>query len=492
MKFKISFTLSIVALAALLVVACSTDESISPSGEVSTETDEQGYLKNIVPAEGGTVNITFSTNCDWKALCYDSDFHVTIMPESGRAGENTIAVTLPENTSTEWDRSCDINIVSTDGTYIFDVSIIQDKKALLQLSQKEIDFKQQSSMKSITITSNKKFEVIVDEDSKSWLKAEIDGNQSEGNVSTLKISVTTNESLDSRQGTITIKLGNVEEQISVVQKGGVIFDTELLLDDKILNKGSNTQYDFWYTVPPKQSTFTLKIKSNINWDCTLPNADWIAFNNTEFNSKDDELTFSLAQQTSGVLEDRTVEFAFKCDNGDIKTLGFEQRGWGVTIYVHNGEKLSEKYEEIEDGYIVTSLYITGGTLDDRAYRNVQSVTISGVETVPNYFCYYCKNLLRLSLGDGITKIGTSAFEGCSKIISSISIPKTVTYIGDRAFLCYRSYPRVTCYNPMPPTLGSDVFHNGTGMGILSVPLGSKPRYKVNSSWSKQFDQIEEF
>lgn len=80
MKFKISFTLSIVALAALLVVACSTDESISPSGEVSTETDEQGYLKNIVPAEGGTVNITFSTNCDWKALCYDSDFHVTIMP----------------------------------------------------------------------------------------------------------------------------------------------------------------------------------------------------------------------------------------------------------------------------------------------------------------------------------------------------------------------------------------------------------------------------
>lgn len=490
MNFKISF---IIALAALLITGCSTDEPVSPSGEISTETDEQGFLKNVVPAEGGTIDFTFSTNCDWNAVCYNSDFHVDIMPESGKAGENTIAVTLPENTSSEWDRSCDINIISTDGTYLFAVRIMQDKKALLQLSQTKIDFEQEASMQSIKVTANKEFEIIVGEEAKSWLKAEIKESQSKANVSTLEISTTTNESLDSRQGTITIKSGKVEEHISVLQKGGIIFDTELLLNGEELSSSSQSNHSIQYSVSPKQNTYTLKIKSNIDWDCTLPSADWITFNNTEFDSKDDELTFSITQQTSGVLEYRTVEFAFKCDNGDVNILRFEQRGWGVTVYVSGGEKLSQKYSEVEEGYIVTGLYITGGTLDDRVYDNVQSISISGVETVPNYFCYYCgENLSKLSLGDGITKIGTSAFEGCSKIISSISIPKTVTYIGDRAFLCYRSYPRVTCYNPTPPTLGSDVFHDGVGMGILSVPLGSKPKYKANSSWSKQFDQIEEF
>lgn len=489
MNFKISF---IIALAALLITGCSTDEPVSPSGEISTETDEQGFLKNVVPAEGGTIDFTFSANCDWNAVCYDSDFHVNIMPESGKAGENTIAVTLPENTSSEWDRSCDINIISTDGTYLFAVRIMQDKKALLQLSQTKIDFEQEASIQSIKVTANKEFEIIVDEEAKSWLKAEIKESQSKANVSTLEISTTTNESLDSRQGTITIKSGKVEEHISVLQKGGIIFDTEILLNDEALSSSSQSNHSIQYSVSPKQNTYTLKVKSNIDWDCTLPSTDWIVFNNTEFDSKDDELTFSITQQPSGVLEDRTVEFTFKCDNGDIRALEFEQRGWGVTVYVHDGEKLSQKYREIEDGYVVTSLYITGGTLDDSANKSVRSVSISGVETVPNNFCLNCENLSRLSLGNGITKIGTSAFQNCSKIMSSISIPKTVTYIGDRAFLCYRSYPRVTCYNPTPPTLGSDVFHDGTGMGILSVPLGSKPKYKANSSWSKQFDQIEEF
>ena len=489
MNSKISF---IIALAALLVTGCSTDEPVSHSGEISTETDEQGFLKNVVPAEGGTINFTFSTNCDWNAVCYDSDFHVDIMPKSGKAGENTITVTLPENTSTEWDRSCDINIISTDGTYLFAVRIMQDKKALLQLSQTKIDFEQEASTQSIKVTANKEFEIIVDEETKSWLKAEIKESQSKANVSTLEISTTTNESLDSRQGTIIIKSGNVEEQISVLQKGGIIFNTELFRNGEALSSSSQSNNHIQYSVSPKPNTYTVKIKSNIDWDCTLPNADWIIINNTEFDGKNGEVTFSVTQQDAGVLEDRTDEFAFECDNGDVKILKFEQRGWGVTVYVSDGEKLSQKYKEVEEGYIVTGLYITGGTLDEDADISVRTVSISGVETVPNNFCLNCENLSRLSLGDGITKIGTSAFQNCSKIISSVSIPKTVTYIGDRAFLCYRSYPRVTCYNPTPPTLGSDVFHDGTGMGILRVPLGSKPKYKANSSWSKQFDQIEEF
>lgn len=488
MKFRFLFAAFIVAL----ITSCSTDEPVNPSGELSTETDEQGCLKNIIPAKGGTVDAAFSTNCDWKAVSYNSDFYIDIVPDAGKAGENAIAITFPENTSTEWDRYGAIGIVSTDGIYLFDIGLMQEKRTLLQLSEHEIDFEQKESIKTVKITSNKEYEIIIDDEAQSWLKAEVNENSNNANTSTLNISTTTNESLDSRQGVITIKSRDIEEQISITQKGGIIFDMELFLNGKKITESSHSDNSIHYIVSPKQNTYTLKIKSNMNWNCTLPNADWITFNNKKTNGKNDELAFSLTQQAPSVLEDRIVEFTFKCDNGDIKTLGIEQAGWGVTVSVHNGERLSQKYDEVEEGYIVTSLYITGGTLDENANKSVRSVSISGVETIPNNFCYYCEDLSSLSLGNGITKIGTSAFQGCSKIIESISIPKTVTYIGDRAFLCYRSYPRVTCHNPIPPVLGTNVFHEGVGMGVLSVPLGSKPKYKANSSWSKQFDQIAEF
>lgn len=491
MKLKVLFTAFVAILAILSVIGCSPEEeSVAPSGEILTEINEDGFLKNVVPSEGGTVDLTFSTNCDWIAV-YDSDFYVDIEPASGKLGENTITATFPKNTSIEWDRSCYIDIVSTDGVYMFSIGITQEKKALLQLSQTDISFEQQTTLQSVEIKSNKEFEIVVDEEAKSWLKAEVDPSQNEGNTSTLEISATTNESLDSRQGIIIVKSGNVEEQITVTQKGGVIFDTELSLNGEVIDKGLSDN-DIWYCVSPKQNTYILKIKSNISWNCTLPSAGWITFDDTEFNGKDGELAFSLTQQASDELESRTVEFDFVCDNGNVQTIKFEQDGWGVTVYVHDGEKLSQKYAELEEGYIVTSIYVTGGTLDVGARSSVRSVSISGVEIVPNNFCSNCENLSSLSLGNGITKIGASAFQNCSEIISSISIPETVTYIGDRAFLCYRSYPRVTCYNPTPPTLGSDVFHDGRGMGILSVPLGSKPKYKANSSWSGQFDQIKEF
>ncbi|WP_289744864.1 leucine-rich repeat protein, partial [uncultured Duncaniella sp.] len=122
----------------------------------------------------------------------------------------------------------------------------------------------------------------------------------------------------------------------------------------------------------------------------------------------------------------------------------------------------------------------------------RSVSISNIENIREGFCERCDNLTSISLSN-VKKIGARAF--LEHKCSSLSIPSSVTYIGDRAFLRYGTgawYPYVTSYNPTPPTLGSWVFHDGTGSGVLKVPMGSKPKYKANSSWSKQFDIFEEF
>ena len=55
----------------------------------------------------------------------------------------------------------------------------------------------------------------------------------------------------------------------------------------------------------------------------------------------------------------------------------------------------------------------------------------GVKDIPDYFLSRCTNLETLEIGNGITKIGKHAFEQTA--ITSITIPDSVTSIGEQAF-----------------------------------------------------------
>jgi hypothetical protein len=66
------------------------------------------------------------------------------------------------------------------------------------------------------------------------------------------------------------------------------------------------------------------------------------------------------------------------------------------------------------------------------------------------------SLTTLSIGNSVTNIGQRAFLGCSTLTTSVTIPSSVTYIGDYGFaVCFRV--PAFFFQGNPPTVGPDAF-----------------------------------
>ena len=90
----------------------------------------------------------------------------------------------------------------------------------------------------------------------------------------------------------------------------------------------------------------------------------------------------------------------------------------------------------------------------------------------------------------MTSIGEQAFEEC-RGLSSITIPNSVTNIGNYAFYIYSNLTSVISEIKNPFEIKEDVFSSDTySKASLTVPNGSKAKYQSTSSWSK-FSKIEE-
>ena len=184
-------------------------------------------------------------------------------------------------------------------------------------------------------------------------------------------------------------------------------------------------------------------------------------------------------------------------------------------------------------YEYRGLAAYGRTYGDNKGANISISNITfgeHVTTIPNYLCQYTK-IKEITIPNTITSIGEYAFRNCSSL-SSITIPNSVNSIGSNAFSSCSSLTSVTIpnsiteikkstfssctalntitlgenissletdafygcsslymvysKNPVPPTLGSNVFY-GTKIGIIYVPTASVDVYKA--AWSDYADKI---
>lgn len=478
-----------IMLSLLVATMCgctSNDEPLIPEVLLPELTD-QGYLPDVISDAGAIVPVTFDINTDWHIYSNDG---IEVVPSSGSAGTNTVNISIPQNFDTVYNRGFEFTIVTSNNAYVKSFSILQDKAPLLEFKDM-IEIPQDESTFNISLKANGEFIVEIPTEAQIWLSCEIKPNESKYSYFDMSLSATTNPDIEDREAILKVKLGSLEKELKVVQKGGI------LLSSSLIDKSTS---EIWegntYSVSPKGGDFSLTITANCPWKYKLDSYDnnfAISENKSNGDTKSFDITIGELPKDAIWKQNRIV---VSFDNGDTQNIVINQEDWGMTVYVYNSQKLSSKIDEIRsklsEGYFIDQLVINGGDIDTYAPSTVTSVTVSNVDNIREGFCERCSNLRSISLSN-VKQIGARAF--LEHKCSSISIPSTVTYIGDRAFLRYGTgawYPYITCYNPTPPTLGTWVFHDGTGSGVLKVPMGSKPKYKANSLWSKQFDIFEEF
>jgi hypothetical protein len=122
-------------------------------------------------------------------------------------------------------------------------------------------------------------------------------------------------------------------------------------------------------------------------------------------------------------------------------------------------------------------------IGDQAFAGCESLTsvnIPSSVTFIDYMAFRETALKNIVLPASINLISYGLFHDCTSL-ESIEIPASVTSIEDEAFYGCSSLTKVTSLNPVPPTLGGDVFDN-SGLLAVYVPADAIDDYQTADGW----------
>ena len=164
-------------------------------------------------------------------------------------------------------------------------------------------------------------------------------------------------------------------------------------------------------------------------------------------------------------------------------------------YCYDDYLLSRNHQIIIPDEVISSNRIYSVTsISNRAFgywycgsiMYLAAITIpNSVTSIGNYAFYNLNHLTSVTIPNDMTSIGEHAFDGCSGL-TSITIPNSVTSIGENAFLGCSGLTTVISEMDEPCSYISD--HNTPVIGdiipgcVLSVPIGTTEKY-IAAGWT---------
>ena len=146
---------------------------------------------------------------------------------------------------------------------------------------------------------------------------------------------------------------------------------------------------------------------------------------------------------------------------------------------------------------ITSISLPQGftTIGKSAFYGckLKDITINNkLVSIKNAAFRQCKNLTNINLPDGLQTIEPNAFTDCDKI-TNITIPESVTEIGAEAFCYCDLLVHIYCKPSTPPTCDSANYgplgYSSTSGKIIYVPTESVSAYKTANGWKNHSSLI---
>ncbi len=136
----------------------------------------------------------------------------------------------------------------------------------------------------------------------------------------------------------------------------------------------------------------------------------------------------------------------------------------ATITGYRGSGVALAIPSTINGYPVTGIGITA-FYDD---TSLTSVTIpDSVTSIGDYAFEYCSRLSSISLGNGVTSLGVFVFAGCTSL-TSVTIPDNVISIGEVAFEECTNLTSVTIGNSVT-SIGASAFEQCSRLTSVTIP-----------------------
>ena len=152
---------------------------------------------------------------------------------------------------------------------------------------------------------------------------------------------------------------------------------------------------------------------------------------------------------------------------------------------------SERHEYSASGnYVITITVVNGGFALQSALSSVSSILWAGYGRSDSPDLAYNNAIKKIEIGDGITIIGSSAFNCCYSLssitipngvtsidqqafgscssLSSVTIPDSVTSIGQNAFTYCRSLSSITIPDGVT-SIGTGAFQNCSALSSITIP-----------------------
>ena len=446
----------------------STQTSITISPSALTF-DAQGEKKSVT--------VTCTAGKTWALSGGES--WCTASATSGSNGA-TVTFTAEANPSPD-ERNATYTFTCGDKTA--KLVATQKQQDALTVTSSKVEVDAQGGPINVEVKANIPFEYAIADKDKGWITPmETKSMQ----TTVLTFNVAQNEDREKREGTITIKSGELSETVTIYQAG----------EQPTIVISQNT-----YEISGDGETIKVEINSNVDFKVSIPDAysAWIraAAEPRAFSTHTKYFTISV----NPLKQSRTGEIILtNTEHNLLEKITINQKSGGsyISLNVPQAETLASVLAENKLEIESIGLLKIIGVLNDedflilRDMTNLRGLDLAEVNLpvfpekalyqqkiehliLPNVLTSIGKSsfgalpLNSIVLPSTLVDIGNSAFAGC-KYLTSIAITANIESIGDNAFGSCNSLTDITFESGSKlKTIGESAFTNNRALTTVKIP-----------------------